>query len=448
MVTSFDDFAVFKNHDCVTVSYRTQAVSNYKYCTTFHQSVHTFFDEPLSTCIDTACSFVQNQYRRIGNSCTCNGNQLTLSLRQVFTVTGDDCVVSLRQVTDELVRIGGLSSLDTIFVRCVQFAVTDVVHYSTRKQVCVLQNHTKRSSEVSLLDLVDVDAVVSDLTVGNIVESVDEVGNCCLTCTCRTYESNLLSRFGVQRNSVQNSLVFFVTEHYVFKSYVTTQWNVGYSSVTVRMFPSPLACTCFAFGNVTLFVNKGIYKSNITFVHFGRFVKHFEHTLCTCHSHEDDVHLLRKLADGVYKATNIQQECCDYTNGNYFRPLQRNQRAENCNQCVEQVSKVTHDGWNHACVSVSLFSNLLQICVDYAVTFDCLVFVVEHLDDLLAFDVLFNVTIELTYRNLLSDKALLRTATDDLQCKEDTQQQYNDYQRQRKVQHAHHCENSHNSQCT
>ena len=28
MVTSFDDFAVFKNHDCVTVSYRTQAVSN------------------------------------------------------------------------------------------------------------------------------------------------------------------------------------------------------------------------------------------------------------------------------------------------------------------------------------------------------------------------------------------------------------------------------------
>ena len=43
------------------------------------------------------------------------------------------------------------------------------------KEVCLLQNETQRSSQVLLLDLVDVDSVVTDLTVRDVVEAVDEI---------------------------------------------------------------------------------------------------------------------------------------------------------------------------------------------------------------------------------------------------------------------------------
>ena len=43
----------------------------------------------------------------------------------------------------------------------------------------ILQYDTERVTEICLFDLVDVDAVVTDLTIGNIVKAVDQVRDRC-----------------------------------------------------------------------------------------------------------------------------------------------------------------------------------------------------------------------------------------------------------------------------
>ena len=72
-------------------------------------------------------------------------------------------------------RARELGGGDALVVGGVEPAVADVVHDGAGEQVHVLQDHAERTAQVGLLDLVDVDAVVADLAVGDVVEAVDQV---------------------------------------------------------------------------------------------------------------------------------------------------------------------------------------------------------------------------------------------------------------------------------
>ena len=67
------------------------------------------------------------------------------------------------------------------------------------EQVGVLQHDAQAAAQVGLLDLVDVDAVVADLAVGDVVEAVDEVGDGRLASTGGAHEGDLLTRLGIER---------------------------------------------------------------------------------------------------------------------------------------------------------------------------------------------------------------------------------------------------------
>ena len=61
------------------------------------------------------------------------------------------------------------------------------------------KHDAQRAAQVGLFDLVDVDAVVADFTVGNVIEAVDEVGDRGLARAGRADKGDLLPRLGVQR---------------------------------------------------------------------------------------------------------------------------------------------------------------------------------------------------------------------------------------------------------
>ena len=52
-------------------------------------------------------------------------------------------------------------------------------------------------SEIRFLNLVNVDSIITDLAVLDIIETVDQIGDRRLTCSGRSDECNLLSRFGI-----------------------------------------------------------------------------------------------------------------------------------------------------------------------------------------------------------------------------------------------------------
>ena len=76
----------------------------------------------------------------------------------------------------------------------------------------ILKYNSQRTSEVVFLNLRDVDSVVTDLTFLNIVETVNQVCDGCLTGTGRTYESKFLSWFCKETDVFQNYFIRVITE--------------------------------------------------------------------------------------------------------------------------------------------------------------------------------------------------------------------------------------------
>ena len=80
MISSFNDSTVIKNYDGIWIPDGGKPVCDYEYSSSFHQGIHTILDNHFCSCIDGWCSFIENQDRRVCNSCSGNGEKLALSL--------------------------------------------------------------------------------------------------------------------------------------------------------------------------------------------------------------------------------------------------------------------------------------------------------------------------------------------------------------------------------
>ena len=138
MVTSLNDASLFKNDDAVTVLDRGETVGDNEGCTSCHQFIHTILHDTLRTGIDRACCLVEDQYRRIGDRCTCDGEHLALSLAEIRTISGEDRVVTVRKLADEGVCVRKSCSSVDFLIGCIKFSVADVIHNRSGKQVGIL----------------------------------------------------------------------------------------------------------------------------------------------------------------------------------------------------------------------------------------------------------------------------------------------------------------------
>ena len=84
----------------------------------------------------------------------------------------------------------------------------------------VLQHDPKRVAQVIFFDLVDIDAVIADLAVLNIVETVDQVGNGRLSGTGAADKGNFLTRRSVEIYVVKNGLLRNLAEIDIIKYHV------------------------------------------------------------------------------------------------------------------------------------------------------------------------------------------------------------------------------------
>ena len=85
--------------------------------------------------------------------------------------------------------------LVNLFICRVKISVTDVVTDCSSKQVGILQYNTEGTTQIVFFNLCNIDAVVADLSFLNIIKTVNQVGDCCLTGTGGTYKCQFLSRF-------------------------------------------------------------------------------------------------------------------------------------------------------------------------------------------------------------------------------------------------------------
>jgi hypothetical protein len=147
--------------------------------TALHQSIHAVLHQFFRTGIYGGSCFVQNHDRRIRNGSPGNGNELPLTLGKAGTVSGEFRIIAIGQAGDKVVSIGQLCCGDTLFVSSIQFAIADVFHNRSRKEIGLLENNAERATKIALFDFVDVDTVITDLAVGNIIETIEKVGDGC-----------------------------------------------------------------------------------------------------------------------------------------------------------------------------------------------------------------------------------------------------------------------------
>ena len=199
-------------------------------------------------------------------------------------------------MSDKTVCISKLCGSYTFLIACIKITVADIIHNCSCKQINILQNYTNRTAEVAFLDFIYVNAIIANLTVCNIIKSIDKVCYSCFACTSCTNKSNLLSRLGIKCYVMQNYLVFNIAKIYIVKLYFSLKLCIGYCSIWMWVFPSPYSCTLLNFNEFIIFAILYIDKSYITIINLWFFVHKLENSFCTCKSHNNCIELLGNLS--------------------------------------------------------------------------------------------------------------------------------------------------------
>ena len=338
----------------------------------FHELVHTCLHDGLGAGVDGARGLVQNHRRRIGDGGACDRDQLALALRQLRAVASEHGVVAVGQAGDKVVRARELGCRDALLVCGIQVAVADVVHHGTGEQVHVLQYDAQRTTQVGLANLVDVDAVVADLAVGDVIEAVDEVGDRRLAGTSGTDKCDLLTRLGVYGHAVQHLVVGRVAKVNVVHDQVATQRHVlDLTGRAVRVLPRPHAGVMVGLLELPgLGVYLRVDERHVTLVGLGLLVEQLKDTLGAGEAHDHGVDLHRDLADLAAELLGHVEE--RYHHGNRERQARdaqvgHAQRQEDAacqrDQHVEQIAQVHEDGHQDVGVHVGLLRDLEEFFV-------------------------------------------------------------------------------------
>ena len=147
---------------------------------------------------------------------------------------------------DEGVCVGKFCSCNDLFIGGIKFSVTDVFHDSCGKQVCILQYDAEGMTQIVFFNLIDIDTIVADLTILNIIETVDQVRDRSLSGTGTSDKSNLLTRCCVEVYIVEHDLIRVITEINIIKDNIAFQLDIIDTAVSLMcVFPCPHTGTFF-----------------------------------------------------------------------------------------------------------------------------------------------------------------------------------------------------------
>ena len=169
-------------------------------------------------------------------------------------------------------------------------------------------------TQIVLLNLVYIDAVLADLAGRNIVKPVDKICYGRFACARCADKSNLLSRLGIESYIVKNNLFGIVAEVHILHTHIAHQLGIGDCAVLVRMLPRTCTSSFLSFNELAVNL-LCIDERNITVVNFRFFVHKLKNSVRTGKSHNDAVDVLRDLTDVVGELACHIEERHDDSNG-------------------------------------------------------------------------------------------------------------------------------------
>ena len=197
-----------------------------------------------------------------------------------------------------MIGVGELRRRDAVIIRRVRISVADVLHDGAGEEVHVLEHDAETAAQIGLADLIDVDAVIADLGVGNVVEAVDEVRDRRLSGAGRADEGHLLARFSIERDVVQDFLVRRVAEVHMVEHDAALELRVRDRTVAVRVLPRPEAGVVVGLNERAVFF-PGVDERHIAVVRFRLGVHERKDARGAGQCRDDGVELVGDLRNGV-----------------------------------------------------------------------------------------------------------------------------------------------------
>ena len=162
--------------------------------------------------------------------------------------------------------ICSLCSGNAFFIGCIQATISNIIHNRSSEQVDILQNHSHRTPQICLTDFINVDVVVPHLSVCNIIEPINQVGNRGFSGTRCPNKGNLLPRLCIQADIMQNNLFRHIAKVHMFHLHIALQLRISHSSILMRMLPCPKMRTMVGFAKVTVCIPFRIDQMHIAFI--------------------------------------------------------------------------------------------------------------------------------------------------------------------------------------
>ena len=285
----------------------------------------------------------------------------------------------------------------------------------------ILQHNAERPAQAGLGNVLDVDAVVRDLAAIDLIKAVDEVGDGRLSGARRAHKRDLLPRLGKQVEVREHAGARHVGKVHGMEAHVAGKRDqaarelgtVG-SHRAARLINGshimqvPVRAHALALGNLPR--PRGIarlHQLHATLVHLGLKIHGRKQALSAGQRVEQEVAKLRKLVDGHGRLAYKDQIARERT---YIgEPLDAEYAARHGDDGIVDVTN--HDGHGHHRVGVGLrgATGATQFLVAHVKTSHVGLFVIKDLDDLLARDHLFDISVQIAQRRLLSGKKALGT---------------------------------------
>ena len=373
-----------------------------------HQGVHALLHQRLRAGIDGGGGLVQNHDGRIGHFCPGNGNELPLTLGELGAVAGKLRLVAFGQPGDKIVGACQLGGLHALLIRGVQTAVADIVHHRAGEQVGILKHDAKTAPQILLADLVDVDAVVADLAVGDVVESVDEVGDGGLACAGGADEGHFLTGMGVQGDVMQHRFLRHIAEVYLVHGDLAPQGGVGHGAVGLMgVLPGPLAGAGLRLGDRAVGGDVGIDQRYIAVIVLRGGVHKLEDPLRAGKGHDDGVDLVGHLTQRLIKGAGQEQEAHQLAGGEQSAVGHNNHpAAEQSQKGVLQIPQIVGDGAHDVGIGAGQEGILAQLVIQRVKILLGGFLVAEHLDHTLAGDHFLHIAVDRAQGFLLADEEI------------------------------------------
>ncbi len=287
------------------------------------------------------------------------------------------------QVADEIICPGQSGRGNAFLIRGIQLAEPDVVHDRAGEQVCVLQHNAQGVTQIVFFDQLDVNAVIGDHAALDVVESVDQVRDRGLAGTGGTDESDFLSRFGKQRNIMQDLLFLGVAEVHIIEPDIAFEFHQFGFAIGTGMLPAPVTGIFLCFHPLSVLLLCTDQRDH-TVVGFRRCVHESENPLGTGTGHDHGIDLLRDLHDGVVEGTVQLQEGRNGTQCYSEHAVQGEDGACQSGQDIGNVADVHADGHEDVGKFIGIGTGITQFVIDCFEILDGLLFVCEDLDHPLA----------------------------------------------------------------